>query len=218
MSCYFFREGYLRLSSEKYSLDISNYFVHLTNNAVQQHCEKYGSFESGNQLSFAYFRNLVDDGLWQSPNNPSTVVPPPSYDLIVSRMKELVYMSLSSVRTKVNPHRRKHCFEIFGYDFILDSSLKVWLIEVNTNPCIETSSPLLKTLIPRMLNDAMKLTVDEVFGRGHGENRGNLLTQSQVQPSSAQQLGVFPVAGYPDNENMWECLGKLAPNAEYKKK
>lgn len=30
--------------------------------------------------------------------------------------------------------------EIFGYDFILDSNLKVWLIEVNTNPCIEESS------------------------------------------------------------------------------
>jgi D-alanine-D-alanine ligase-like ATP-grasp enzyme len=33
--------------------------------------------------------------------------------------------------------------EIFGYDFILDSDLKTWLIEVNTNPCIEESSPLL---------------------------------------------------------------------------
>jgi D-alanine-D-alanine ligase-like ATP-grasp enzyme len=38
-----------------------------------------------------------------------------------------------------------------GYDFILDESLNVWLIEVNTNPCIEESSPLLAMLLPRML-------------------------------------------------------------------
>ena len=41
--------------------------------------------------------------------------------------------------------------EIFGYDFIVDSELKTWLIEVNTNPCIEESSGLLKMLVPRMI-------------------------------------------------------------------
>jgi len=37
------------------------------------------------------------------------------------------------------------------------------LVEVNTNPCLEESSKLLKTLIPRMLDDAFKLTLDKVF-------------------------------------------------------
>jgi D-alanine-D-alanine ligase-like ATP-grasp enzyme len=53
--------------------------------------------------------------------------------------------------------------EIFGYDFILDEDLNPWLIEVNTNPCLEESSTLLKTLIPRMIDDALKLTVDIIF-------------------------------------------------------
>ncbi len=60
-------------------------------------------------------------------------------------------MTLNSVKRKINFEERKYCFEIFGYDFILDSTNKVWLIEVNTNPCIEESSPLLRMLIPRML-------------------------------------------------------------------
>lgn len=52
---------------------------------------------------------------------------------------------------------------MFGYDFLVDSDYESWLIEVNTNPCLEESSPLLQVLIPRMINDAMKLTIDQVF-------------------------------------------------------
>jgi tubulin---tyrosine ligase len=41
--------------------------------------------------------------------------------------------------------------------------MEAWLIEINTNPCLEESSPLLQLLLPRMMNDALKLTVDLVF-------------------------------------------------------
>ena len=30
--------------------------------------------------------------------------------------------------------------EIFGYDFMVDSVMRPWLIEVNTNPCLEESN------------------------------------------------------------------------------
>ena len=71
--------------------------------------------------------------------------------------------SLKSVEHKINPLNRKFSMEIFGYDFILDAELKPWLIEVNTNPCLEESSTLLSVYIPRMIDDALKLTVDVVF-------------------------------------------------------
>jgi len=58
---------------------------------------------------------------------------------------------------------RKYCFEIYGYDFMIDEDLKPWLIEVNTNPCLEESSALLKQLIPRLLDDAFKLTLDVLY-------------------------------------------------------
>jgi D-alanine-D-alanine ligase-like ATP-grasp enzyme len=51
-------------------------------------------------------------------------------------MKILCYKSLRSVHSKINYYKRKYCFQIFGFDFMLDEFFKVWLIEVNTNPCI----------------------------------------------------------------------------------
>jgi D-alanine-D-alanine ligase-like ATP-grasp enzyme len=65
-----------------------------------------------------------------------------------------------SVRKKIDPFRRKHCFEMFGYDFILDEDFNMWLIEINTNPCIEESSELLKVYLPRMIEDMLRLTID----------------------------------------------------------
>jgi hypothetical protein len=58
----------------------------------------------------------------------------------------------------LNLNDRKYSFEIFGYDFMIDAEGTVWLIEVNTNPCIEESSPLLGKLIPRMVGK-MKINI-----------------------------------------------------------
>ena len=54
-------------------------------------------------------------------------------------------------------------FEIFGYDFMLDADFNVFLIEINSNPGLEISSPWIQIIIPRMLDDALRLTVDKVF-------------------------------------------------------
>lgn len=46
---------------------------------------------------------------------------------------------------------------------MIDDNFKVFLIEVNTNPCLELSSPLLARLIPSMLENAIRLAVDPIF-------------------------------------------------------
>ena len=43
-----------------------------------------------------------------------------------------------------------------GFDYMIDDNLKVSLIEVNTNPCLELSSPYLARLIPAMVENALK--------------------------------------------------------------
>ncbi len=48
------------------------------------------------------------------------------------------------VKHTLNINERKYCFEIFGFDFLLDAFGNPWLIEANTNPCLDEASPLLK--------------------------------------------------------------------------
>ena len=81
-------------------------------------------------------------------------------------MKEQIVLSLESVKRKLKFGKGQ--FELFGYDFIIDGDLNPWLIEVNTNPCLEESSKLLEKYIPRMVNDMLKLTVDLSFPQKKG--------------------------------------------------
>ena len=63
----------------------------------------------------------------------------------------------------MDPAKRIHTFEILGYDFMLDSKFKVYLIEVNTNPCLEITSPLLGRITPRMIDNAIRIAIDPIF-------------------------------------------------------
>ena len=64
---------------------------------------------------------------------------------------------------KMDPNKRINSFEVFGYDFMIDEDFKVYLIEANTNPCLELSSLLLAKLIPRMVDNAFRITLDPIF-------------------------------------------------------
>ena len=46
---------------------------------------------------------------------------------------------------------------------MIDEDYKVYLIEVNTNPCLEVSSTLLARLIPNMLENVAKIAVDPIY-------------------------------------------------------
>ena len=50
---------------------------------------------------------------------------------------------------------------MFGYDFMIDEDARVFLIEVNTNPCLDTSPcPLLQRVVGQVLDQTFKIAVD----------------------------------------------------------
>ena len=63
----------------------------------------------------------------------------------------------------MDPYKRINTFEVFGLDFMFDEEFKPYLIEVNTNPCLELSSPLLARLIPTMLENAFRIVADPIY-------------------------------------------------------
>lgn len=70
---------------------------------------------------------------------------------------------MRAVWGKMDPDKRVNTFEIFGLDFMIDDNFKVFLIEVNTNPCLELSAPLLARLIPNMLENSWRIVADPHF-------------------------------------------------------
>jgi len=187
MDCYLFKEGYLRTSGNEFVIskyDIDNKYIHLTNNAVQKYSNTYGAYEDGNQMSFNKFQAYLN-----TLENPFTNIKIDMKADILPQIKNIVRKTMVATRRKLNPDNRKWCFEIFGYDFMIDSDFNVWLIEVNTNPCLETSSNLLKVLLPRMIDDAFKLTLDVLF--------------PPFYQYTNIKLKSYSVDGYENNENMW---------------
>lgn len=82
---------------------------------------------------------------------------------VLPQMKKMGTDSIRAVSRKMDNTRKQSTFEIFGYDFMIDDNLHPWLIEVNTNPCLELSSPYLARLIPTMIEHTLKIAIDPIF-------------------------------------------------------
>ena len=190
MKVYIFKEGHLKATSSPFSLDDKNFFVHLTNYSVQKYSNDFGKEEIGNEISFDSFQQSLKE----------------EYNLdidvrkcFIEKFKKIVEVSMKAVKKSININLRKGSFEIFGYDFLLDEELNPYLLEINTNPGLEISSPLISKLIPRMIDDALRLTIDEVFGTIYSADRYG--KDGFISP--------FHVDGYSDNENMFEFIVDL---------
>ena len=156
MKVFVYKEGHLKTCSEKF--DINNNkdaFIHITNYSFQKHCLNFQKYELGNEVPFHDFQRFLDIEYKDKKANVK--------EYIMNQVKYIIELTMKSVKDKINPNKSKYCFEIFGYDFMMDVNLNVYLIEINTNPGIEISSPWIKAIIPRMVDDALRLTIDKVF-------------------------------------------------------
>lgn len=82
---------------------------------------------------------------------------------MVPRMKDIIIDSYCAVKAETNPNRRRHHFELFGFDFMVDEDFRVWLIEVNSNPYIGTPNKFTQELIPAMVDEMLSLTLDPLY-------------------------------------------------------
>jgi tubulin polyglutamylase TTLL1 len=121
--------GFARFCNEKYSSDtseLSNMMMHLTNVAVQKNADEYNQ-EHGSKWSIDNLRFYLEQtrGVELS-------------DKCFKDIDHIIYISLKSVQNLINNDR--HCFEMYGYDILIEENLKPWLIEVNASPSLLTTT------------------------------------------------------------------------------
>ena len=155
MKVYFFKEGHLKTCSVEYDVNSEDAFTHITNYSFQKHNSNFQKFEKGNEVPFYEFQKFIDEAY-----------PEKHYKVkknLTKQIKEIIKVTMLCSRNKINKNKRSFQFEIFGYDFMMDSDFNLFLIEINFNPGLEISSPWIQIVVPRMLDDALRLTLDKVF-------------------------------------------------------
>ena len=187
LNLFFFREGHLKASSELYTLNDRNRFIHITNYSLQKKCSKFETYEEGNEISYNDFKKFLE----------SQNIPLINFDNMISEMKVLVEISMKSVGKKLLKTEPVLSFEIFGYDFIIDNEFKPWILEINNNPGLAISSPVIEKIIPRMLDDAFRLTIDKIF-----ETKYDLSCRNEEWKYKSK----YKIDGISDDDNGFEFL------------
>ena len=196
LNVYMFEEGHLKCCSINYNLNSNNTFCHLTNYSFQKYNSNFGKYEFGNEVSFQDFQKNIDVNYEKKVNFKNDILP---------KIKEIIKFTFESVKNKINLLDRKYTFEIFGFDFMLDCNFQPFLIEVNSNPGLEESSPLIKMLVPRMLDDALRLTLDKEFGTIYNFDGNEKHSFDNIIPYKSP----FHVDGYSDSDNMFKFICDL---------
>jgi tubulin monoglycylase TTLL3/8 len=152
LTVWFYRDCYIRFAAEDYELqDLDNLFMHLTNNSVAKHSD---SFETGQVGDLnMWHSNVMAEWLHKQGHGDAWC------DRITPAMKHAVKSVMLASQGCIEP--RKNSYELYGFDFLLDEQLNVWLLEVNCSPTLEHSTPVTSQLIPAMVDDLMKVSVCE---------------------------------------------------------
>ncbi|CAL8089359.1 unnamed protein product [Calicophoron daubneyi] len=151
-----YRDGFARFSNTRFSLDsIDDHYVHLTNIAVQKTAPDYDA-EKGCKWSVCRLRRFL-----QAKYGYEKVAE------LFHKIDVIFIVSLLSVQKIII--NDKHCFELYGYDILLDDKLKPWLLEVNASPSLTASSKEDYILKCNLLDDM--LDVVDLECRLTGEER-----------------------------------------------
>uniref|UniRef100_A0A7N4NPZ9 Tubulin--tyrosine ligase-like protein 5 n=1 Tax=Sarcophilus harrisii TaxID=9305 RepID=A0A7N4NPZ9_SARHA len=152
---YLYEEGLARFATVRYdqgAKNIRNQFMHLTNYSVNKKSGDYVSCDDpevedyGNKWSMsAMLRYLKQEG------KDTTALMAHVEDLIIKTIISAELAIATACKTFV-PHRSS-CFELYGFDVLIDSSLKPWLLEVNLSPSLACDAPLDLKIKASMISD-----------------------------------------------------------------
>ncbi|XP_054851545.1 tubulin polyglutamylase TTLL6 [Eublepharis macularius] len=155
---YIYKEGLARFATSTYSdpsiSNLDNVCMHLTNYSINKHSANFVRDEdSGSKRKLSTFnKHMVENGY--------------ETESIWKDIEEVVVKTLLSAYPVIkhnyltcfpNHTMGSACFEILGFDILLDRKLKPWLLEVNHSPSFCTDSCLDKEVKDQLLHDTLVL-------------------------------------------------------------
>ncbi|KAL1507876.1 hypothetical protein AB1Y20_007483 [Prymnesium parvum] len=149
-----YRHGVLRTSAVEYNPnDLSNRFSHLTNHCIAAEHENYGHYEPTNELFYAAF----DDELIRRFPEIAEKVGSVLQRVVLPQVRRTVVQTLLAGReTLENNGDYYRSFQLFGYDFLVDEDLRVWLCEINASPAVA------EALLPGLCSALVRECIDPV--------------------------------------------------------
>jgi hypothetical protein len=107
------------------------------------------------------------------------------YDSIIKSIVSVENYLLQGIKKIQNSSSRQNCFELFGFDILLDTNFKPHILEVNFSPSLSADSPLDYHIKSNLLVDTLNI----VGIKRNPKKRGG-------GPSNAQRFRAGGIGGY----------------------
>ncbi|XP_008326976.1 tubulin polyglutamylase TTLL7 isoform X2 [Cynoglossus semilaevis] len=159
---FLYNDGLVRMGTEKYhapsEANLSQLYMHLTNYSVNKHNENFERDETvdkGSKRSISWFTEFLRSNDYDVAKFWGDVSELVVKTLIVAEPH--VLHAYRMCRPGQPPGSDSVCFEVLGFDIILDRKLKPWLLEINRAPSFGTDQKIDYDVKKGVLLNALKL-------------------------------------------------------------
>ncbi|XP_056022272.1 tubulin polyglutamylase ttll6-like isoform X17 [Ostrea edulis] len=235
---FLFKDGLARFATNKYieptNNNVDNVFMHLTNYAINKHSEDFiRDDEAGSKRRISTINRYLRDKGYDVDKMWADID-----DVITKTLISAHSILKHNYRTCFPNHvKGSACFEILGFDVLLDRKLRPQVLEVNHSPSFNTDSELDREIKGALVWDSLNLVnfgacdrrkcieeekrriKDRLLGRGvKKETREELeIAQAQylevLERYENNHLGnfrrIYPNPGYEKYEKFFHSSGSL---------